>query len=377
MKIRSATFLTLALAAAAAAILAAAAAMPGEAPPSATRSKKVRVAEVEAASDPSELRFTGITRSAQRAKLSFSLGARLASRGVEVGDVVKKGQVLARLDDNEVRNGLATAKAALADAEARRGQVQRDVERVEKLAAAKAATAEELEKTLAGLESLRAGADAATARLREVERLVGETALRAPYDGTVTEVLAEPGEFVGPGKAILTLSGEGDTEVQVEVPEGLLPQLQAGAAVAARVPMLGETAVAGTIRSLGRSAAGPGQLFPVVVALDKAAGVPAGATAELFFRIGSSAALSVPVGAVIDPGGRRPAVFKVDGKIDGKVDGKVDGKTENAVVRRVSVEVGRLLGDRVTVTGGLAAGDRVVVGGQRGLLDGDPVEIEK
>ena len=325
--------------------------------------KRVKVAKVEQASDPRELRFSGITRSAQRARLSFSLGARLASRGVEVGDVVKRGQVLARLDDLEVKNGLDSAKAALADMSARRAQLERDVERVEKLAAAKAATPEELEKTRAGLDSVRAGENAATARLREVERLLGETALRAPYAGTVTEVLAEPGEFVGPGKAILTLSGEGDTEVQVEVPEGLLAQLQPGAAVPVKLAMVGEKPVAGTIRSLGRSAAGPGQLFPVVVALDQAAGVPAGATAELFFRIGDSTALSVPVGAVVDPGGRRPAVFKIDNQ-------------NGSVVRKVQVELGSLLGERVTLRGGgLVAGDQVVVGGQRGLLDGDQVEV--
>lgn len=330
----------------------------------AVRAKKVRLATVEKAADARELRFSGVTRSAQRARLSFSLGARLQSRGVEVGDQVKRGQILARLDDLEVRNGLATAKAGLADTAARRGQIERDVERVEKLAAAKAATAEELEKTRASFESLQAVEQAAASRLREVERLVGETVLRAPYDGTVTEVLAEPGEFVGPGRPILTLSGEGDTEVQVEVPESLLPQLQPGAAVPVTVAMLGRT-VDGTLRSLGRSAAGPGQLFPVVVALDPAAGVPAGATAELRFRVGKSEALSVPVGAIVDPGGRRPAVFRLEESGGARV------------VRKVAVEVGSLSGDRVIVGGGLAAGDRVVVGGQRGLLDGDPVEVER
>lgn len=320
--------------------------------------KKVRVAAVEQASDPRELRFSGVTRSAQRARLSFAIGARLESRPVEVGDQVKRGQVLARLDSLEVKNGLATAQATLAEARARRSQLERDAQRVENLVAVKAATTEELEKTQAGLESLRAIEEGASSRVRELERLLGETGLRAPYDGTVTEVLAEPGEFVGPGRPIVTLSGEGDTEVQVEVPEMLLPQLVPGAVVPVQVAMLGRE-VSGQIRSLGRSAAGPGQLFPVVVALDKAAGVPAGATAELSFRLSESAALSVPVGAVVDPGGRRPAVFKVDGNL----------------VRKVSVEVGSLLGSRVTVKGELAAGDRVVVGGQRGLLDGDGVEV--
>lgn len=363
MKLRPNIVIALALAAVGSVYFAVDGSSP-EASGAAATAKKVRVAAVETASDPRELRFSGVTRAAQRARLSFALGARLAGRSVEVGDQVKRGQVLARLDDSEVKNNLATARAALAEAQARRGQQGRDVERVEKLVAAKAATSEELERTRAGLESLVAGTDAAAARLREVERLLGETSLRAPYDGTVTEVLAEPGEFVGPGRPILTLSGEGDTEVQLEVPESLLGQLQPGAAVPVKVAMVGEREVTGRIRSLGRSAAGPGQLFPVVVSLDPAAGVPAGATAELGFRIGESAALSVPVGAVVDPGGRRPSLFKIEKGHAGEV------------VRKVQVELGSLLGGRVTVAGNLAAGDRVVVGGQRGLLDGDVVEVE-
>lgn len=359
MKIRPDIVIALVLAASAGAYFAVDTASAPAAGPASTL-KKVRVAAVETASDPRQLHFSGVTRAAQRARLSFSLGARLKSREVQVGDVVQRGQILARLDDLEVKNGLATARAALAEAQARRGQLERDVERVERLAAAKAATPEELEKTRAGLESLRAGEEVAASRLREVERLQSETAIRAPYAGTVTEVLAEPGEFVGPGKPILTLSGDGDTEVQIEVPEALLAQLEAGAEVPVTVAMVGPKPVAGRIRSLGRSAAGPGQLFPVVVALDPAAGVPPGATAELGFRVGEERALSVPVGAVVDPGGRRPAVFKIDG----------------GAVKRIPVEVGSLLGDRVTVTGALVQGDRVVVGGQRGLLDGDPVEIE-
>lgn len=369
MKLRPDILIALVLAAAAGTYFAVDTATP-DTTGAASTVKKVRVAAVEIATDPRQLRFSGVTRSAQRARLSFSLGARLAGRSVEVGDQVKRGQVLARLDDSEVRNGLATARAALAEAQARRGQLERDVERVAKLAAAKAATAEELEKTRTGLESLVAGADAAAARVREVERLLGETSLRAPYDGTITEVLAEPGEFIGPGRPILTLSGEGDTEVQLEVPESLLGQLQMGAEVPVKVAMLGDRQVAGRIRSLGRSAAGPGQLFPVVVSLDPAAGVPAGATAELGFKVGDSAALSVPVGAVVDPGGRRPAVFRIESS-------KIGTGAAGDVVRKVQVEVGSLLGGRVTVRGGISAGDRVVVGGQRGLLDGDVVEVEK
>ncbi len=326
--------------------------------------KKVRVAAVETASDPRQLRFSGITRAAQRAKLSFSLGARLKSREVEVGDVVKRGQILARLDDNEVKNGLATAAAALAEAQARRGQLERDVERVEKLAAAKAATPEELEKTThrprIGTRRRSGGGFAAARGRAAAERNRAPRALRRHRHrgaGRARRVRRPRQNHPHPlGRRRYRGAGR-DPGVRC------LPQLQPGAEVPVKVAMLGEQPVAGTIRSVGRSAAGPGQLFPVVVALDPAANVPPGATAELGFRVGEDAALSVPVGAVVDPGGRRPSALQ--NRRPGKGGAQGGGRGRQPARRPGH-----------GASGNLVAGDRVVVGGQRGLLDGDRVEVE-
>ncbi len=129
--------------------------------------------------------------------------------------------------------------------------------------------------------------------------------------------------------------------------------------------------VAGRVKSVGRSAGGSGRLFPVVTTLEDPGTqasspdqVAAGMTAEVVLELRDADALTVPVEAVVNPGGQRPALFKV---LAG------DGGYR---VAKLAVEVGNLLGDRVIVYGPLAPGDRVVVGGQRGLLDGEPVEIE-
>ncbi len=330
--------------------------------------KRVRVAEVEAATERRELRFSGTTRAARHSRLSFSLGGRLVERPVEVGDRVARGEVLARLDDREVRNAVATARGVLAEVRARRAQAERDLARVRRLVEAKAATEEELEKTRAGLDAMTAAEETARARLDEAERLLGETRLAAPYDGSVTEVRFEPGEYAGPGRPVVVLSGDGDLELEVEVPESVVPHVEEGREVEVIVPLLGRT-VTGEIDSVGRTAAGPGRLFPVVATLPEASGVVVGATAELALTLESDDALAVPVEAVVNPGGRRPALFRVV---------EADGA---ARVEKVHLEVGTLLGERVTVraedSGRLAPGDRVVVGGQRGLLDGEDVEIEE
>lgn len=334
--------------------------------------KRVRVATVEATTASRELRFAGVTRARQRARLSFAVGGRIAARDVEVGDVVREGQVVARLDGRELDNAVASARAAVAELEARERQAARERERAAKLVASKAATAEELERAEAALESVAAGRDATQARLREAERLRDETVLRAPYAGTVTEVLREPGEYASPGQTVVTLAGHGEVELEVEVPESVVLAVAPGDAVTVR--LLGQAgaqggagpAVTGTVTAVGRTALGGGRLFPVIVELGDTAGIVAGMTAELELAVGGTAALAVPVEAVVNPGGRRPAVFRLR-----------PGRSDAApAVEKVTVEIVGLLGERVAVSGALEAGDRVVVGGQRGLLDGQAVEVE-
>lgn len=330
-----------------------------------TELKRVKVAAVEQATEARELRFSGITRAARRARLSFSVGGRLLTRPVEVGDRVERGEVIAQLDTRELQNALATARAATAELEARRAQTERDVERAEQLVVAKAATGEELERTLAARDSLRAAEDAARARQKETERLLSEGTLRAPFAGTVTEVLYEPGEVVTPGRPVAMLSGAGEVELEVEVPELVIPRIQEGDTVRLELPVLGREPLNGQVKSVGRTAAGPGRLFPVVVVVPPAPRLIAGATAELVLHLKNDEAIALPVEAVINPGGQRPAVFKVV------------QQGGSARANKVAVEVGTLLGDRVTVRGDLAVGDLVVVGGQRGLLAGEEVEIDR
>lgn len=324
--------------------------------------KRVETAEVVAASSSRELRFSGITRAVRRARLSFSLGGRLVSRGVDVGDRVRKGRILARLDDLEVENALATARGTVSELAARRAQAERDLARAEQLLAAKAATGEEVEKTRAGLEALSAAEQAAMARLRETERLRGETMLKAPFDGTVTEVLFEPGEYVSPGKSVVMLSGDGDLELEVEVPETVIAGIAVGDEVVVSMPHRSGSEVTTRVTSVGRTASGPGSLFPVVARLPAGDGRPVGAGAELVFSLANKQTLAVPVEAVINPGGRRPSVFVLR------------SSDEGLRAHRVWIEVGELVGRSVVVSGELQVGDSVVSGGQRGLLDGEPVE---
>lgn len=318
----------------------------------------VRVGTVEEGAGTREARLPGVTRSASRAALSFTVPARVASRPVEVGDAVKAGQVLARLDPGEYALASRSAGAALAELEVRLAQARRDEARVEQLAAARAATDEELEKARAATATLAAAHEAASARVADTQRLLSETTLRAPFDGTVTAVKVEPGEWASAGSTVVEVSGRGAVEVRLEVPEALRSRITVDSPVRVELPMSGRS-VAGRVASVA-DAAGNAGLFPVLVRLEAAEGIVAGLAAEVVVPLANAAERTVPLAAVLDSGSSRPAVFVVTG----------------GTARRVAVRPGRVLGDRLAVEAdGLAVGDAVAVLGHTALADGDRVEV--
>ncbi|PIE56110.1 MAG: hypothetical protein CSA34_06100 [Desulfobulbus propionicus] len=319
----------------------------------------VRLAEVEEAATRRTIRFSGVTRATQRAVMAFSIPGRLVKRPVEAGSRVKEGVELAKIDIREYQNMVNMARATVAELNVRAAQAKRDRRRIEKLADVRAATAEELEQVTAVAAAVNASLSAANARLDEAKRVLDEASLRAPFTGTVTAVFLEPGEYASPGKPVIELSGDGEIELQVEVPENMVMTLTEGQAIGVTLPMAGGKQVAGRITSIARAAAAAGRLFPVVATLKPLPGLAAGMTAELILDIENEGELTVPVTAVINPGSSNPYVFCLDGE----------------VVRRVPVTLRSFSGDRVIIRGDLSRGDRVVISGHTMLTDGERVKV--
>lgn len=327
--------------------------------PSTGEPRSVTVASATDAAAASVHRAYGTTRAAKRVVASFTVGGRVLSRPVDVGTFVKKGQVLARMDTRPHRNNAAVAEAQLAEMNARLAQQRRDRARSEALWADDVLPRSEMESAQSSFRALKAARKATRAHLVEARRLIGEGTLRADFAGQVVSVHVEPGEFAAPGTPVVALSGEGAVEVEVEVPESVVLRLTQGSPVRVKLPLI-DREVGGEVDSVGRSAKAGAGLFPVVVRLESDPDVRPGMTAELAATVNEEAATTVPVAAVLDPSGRRPAVFVLDGDR----------------VRRVLVELGELRGERVRVTGKVKSGDQVVVGGHAFLIDGDRVEVQ-
>lgn len=327
----------------------------------AAQPRRVHVASVEQSDGAHGQRFPGTVRAGERATLAFNLGGRLAARSAKVGDRVARGAVIARLDAREVGNAVAASRAELDSVKARLKQQRRDRERALKLWKSGVISEQEHETSSLQLDVLGATERGTQVRLREAQRLLSESVLRAPFAGTIAAVHAERGEMVAPGAPIVELTGTGALEVEVQVPEQTLSRLAERSPIRIDLPKMGRSNLKGSVKQLGRAASERGRLFPVIVSLDpeQAEGVLPGMTAEVVLDVQGSAELSVPVAAVRDPSGTAPSVLQLQGDR----------------VRVVPVRVRELAGERVVVAGALKAGQRVVVAGHAFLLDGDRVAI--
>jgi RND family efflux transporter MFP subunit len=325
-------------------------AAPGE------RRTPVRVAEVRIADAQRELRLPGAVRATRRTEPAFLQAGYLAERYVARGARVTAGQRLAALQNPALAPAVAGAEARVRELDERLVNLEAEYQRARELHARGLASAERLDRALAERNAARESRAQAQAQVEEAREQLADAVLRAPFDAQVSEVLAEPGDFVAAGQPVLVLAGSDALEIELHLPEGLAPGLRPGDAVDVRAVGSG-LRTTGRLREIG--VARPGQPAAAIVALEDAAAWEPGAAVHVDLLQQSSSALLVPLAAIVDPGTGQARVFRV-----------VDGRAVLTPVR-----VGRLAGSAVEVGGALAAGELVVVAGHHQLLDGEAVRI--
>ncbi len=321
----------------------------------------VKITQITQSPTNQTLTFSGVIQAKNRAAPAFSVPGRISRKNAAVGGHVEKGQVLMTVDAGEFQNRFNMADSAYKELEIRLVQAKRNRDRIKSLADADAATSEELEQVTAIVDATQAGKDAAYAQMAETRRLLEETELKAPFSGTITAIMIEPGEFTSPGRPVVEISGDGNLELQVEVPETVFPHVRKGKTVDIQLPFSFRQNIKGRITSVSNAAIGPGRLFPVKIDIINPDQTTAGMTAELLLEIKRKEALMVPLEAVINPGSSIPSVFLV----------------KDNVIQKIHVKLGPITGDKVSCQGELAKDDLVVISGHTRLKHGDHVEVRQ
>jgi len=195
--------------------------------------KPVQVAEVKLAPAGAAHAYTGVVRARREADIGFRVGGRMAARLAEVGGRVVAGLELARLDPTDLALSVRASEADLAAAEAQSRQAAADAGRSRTLRAAGHASSAFDDQRVAAARSAAERVAAARAQLDLARRRLDYAVLRAPGDGVVTALLAEAGQVVAEGQAVLRVANPEERELVVQVPETAVADLAAGRAEAA------------------------------------------------------------------------------------------------------------------------------------------------
>ena len=307
--------------------------------------------------------FSGTTHAAQETDLSFKVDGTITRVGVNVGDKVQRGDLIAELDPETLRVELEQARASQAQAEASRRQAEAEYQRVRRLFANNNASQNELDTALANAESAKAAFNADSQSLRLAEIRLDYTRIIADGDCTVASVNVEPNENVGVGSTIAQVNCGDGWELKIDVPESLISTFFEGLTGSVQFSALRGKLFPAEVTEIG-TATGGNTTFPVTLTLDEIPQIiRSGLAAEVTFQFEDQ--LAGDTGFYLAP--------SVVGQDEAGTFVYVIEPSEQpgaAILRRRSVEVGGISEIGLEILGGLNDGDKVVTAGQSTASDG-------
>ena len=329
--------------------------------------RPVRYVVVEGTGEARLRTFSGVAKAGQESRLSFQVSGQVLAVPISVGDIVEKGQTIARMDPTDFSLQLQNAQAAAAQSRAQERNAKATYERTQALYENQNVSRQDLDADRTAYESARAALESANQQIRLRQRQLGYTHLKAPEAGTIATVDIEVNEYVQAGELVATLLAGEQIEVSVSVPASIIRSIVRGAKAEARFNSLDGKAFKGTVTEVGVASVAGATTFPVTVRLTEGQEqVRAGMAADVTFIFTSEKEgpkYSLPISAVgEDRDGR--FVFKVEETGDGL-----------GVVHRSPVEVGEILSDGIEIFTGVQPGDLVVTAGVSRIYDGLAVRV--
>ncbi len=320
----------------------------------------VQVAAVKAAQVPVLIKAVGSTGPYARAKLSTRLMGRLKEVAVDEGAMVRRGQVLVRIENQDLTAKRRQTEAGLQEARAVLANAKKNVERMRNLFKEKAVPQQQLDRAETSLVRAQAGVAAAEQRVREVEVNLNYSEVKSPLDGLVVQKFVQPGDMAAPGVPLLVVERQDSIKVAVEINERDQTYVVVGQGVDVEIEALeSEPVRRGKVEALVPAADPGSHTFQVKVVVPNPDGrIRSGMFARVGFPKGMRPALLVPAAAVVREGQLRGVYAVVGGR-----------------ARLRWVRLGRVWGDQVEVLSGLEAGEKVVVGEKMDLRDGRLVEV--
>lgn len=342
-----------------------------EEPPEAKPPKPVRALQVNGANEMSESIFPGRARAGQEVNLSFRVSGKLLELPVSVGDKVKTGAKVARLDPKDFKQALNSAQSTLDAARANYRRAEADYDRLIRVQEqdAGATSQRAVDLALSVRDQARAAAAALEAGVEIARDRLGYTELKAPFNGEVVETYVENFQTVAASRPILRLVDPSTIEMTVSIPEGLIGYADYVTQVTVTFDALPGVSVAAGVKEIGSEASQATRTYPVTLVMEQPGegkilpGMAGKATvvARLPERAGKTG-ISIPASAAFASADINITnVWVID--------------PESKTLTRREVQAGNLTSSGLLIMGGLEAGEWIVTAGTHSLSEGQQVSI--
>ena len=304
--------------------------------------------------------ISGELRAAREATVRAELGGAIVEVAVDEAQAVARGALLARIEMRTLEESRQSAASALRSAENQLALARREAERTERLVEAGALASRELDVSRSAVASAEAAVADAQSRLATAERALGDTVIRAPFAGIISSRTVHSGDIVTPGSELFRLIDPSSMRLEAAVPAEDLSALRTGSTVEFNVRGY-DRPFQGRIERIAPQADAATRQVPIYVSIPNAdRRLVAGLFAEGRVISDSASGLVVPLNAV-NTSGEQPWVLRLN-----------EGRTE-----RVGVELGLRdpRSEQVQVAAGLRDGDILLLGAAQGISPGTPVRV--
>ena len=285
----------------------------------------------------------GTVQAAHEAIISSRILARIVELKIRAGQVVKRGDILARLDDTDIRAKLRQADANEAMAEAAQKQAVIDEKRLGILIKSNAVSQQDYDRALTRLKTSDAELVHAKEFVNEIRTMLEYATIVSPMDGIVVDRKVEVGDMASPGQPLLKIFDPSHMQLLASVRESLTHRLQIGQSIGVRIDALNKLC-SGTVSEIVPEANSASRSFQVKVTGPCPAGVYSGMFGRIMIPLGEEEILLIPDKAV-----------KRVGQLE-----LVDVVEDGQLVRR-SIRTGKKLGDEVEVLSGLKPDEQLAI----------------
>ena len=324
--------------------------------------------------------FSGSAQSSKESKMSFKVSGTITSINVRVGDLVRKGALIAKIDQTDYsvqyQQSLANMKSVETQIQSARSQLinsKATYERIEKLYENNSVSISEFEQAKSGYELAEAAynaslaqANASKKQVESAQNQVKYSNLIAPFSGIISSVNVEENEIVGSGSPIATISATDNPEISVGIPEIFISKVSKGQNVSISFSALQNQIFKGKVYEVGYSSMGR-STYPVTIRIDSPSQeIRPGMAVDVKFSFGNDdknpQKLVAPAPSVgEDSNGHFVFVL--------------EGDEKDFLVKKKNVKIGELTTEGFEIVNGLSNGDLVATAGLSTLLEGMKVRL--